>query len=130
MPYWPARLLAYTTTHHTPSCTPPTSSTARLHPQGVPFRLVHIDLAAKPRWYSAVNSRGLVPAVQQGSTVHVESADICRWLDASFGGGTSLTPAEPALRREMEELLEGACSGVISAGLDLMRGAAVQRRRR
>lgn len=48
--------------------------------KGVPFHLVHIDLANKPAWYRRINPRGLVPAVQQhGGQVHVESADICRW---------------------------------------------------
>lgn len=55
--------------------------------------------------------------------VHVESADIIRWLDAAFEG-PALAPADPAARRDMEGLLKGPCSEVVSAGLDLMAGDA------
>lgn len=42
------------------------------------FDVVHVDLSNKPRWYSRVNPRGLVPAVTwEGSTL-LESLDICK----------------------------------------------------
>lgn len=53
--------------------------------------------------------------------VHVESADIIRWVDAAFEG-PALVPADAAARRDMEVLLKGACAEVVSAGLDLMSG--------
>lgn len=87
----------------------------------VPFHLVHVDLARKPGWYRGVNPRGLVPAVQHQGEVHVESADIIRWVDAAFEG-PALVPADAAARRDMEVLLKGACAEVVSAGLDLMSG--------
>lgn len=89
--------------------------------KGVPHRLVHVDLSRKPAWYGRVNPRGLVPALQHAGRVHTESADICRYLDAA-AAGPSLTPAEPGLQQEMEALLRGPCSGVVSSGLDLMSG--------
>ena len=89
--------------------------------QGIRFRLVHIDLSRKPAWYRSITPRGLVPALQHGGKVHLESADICCWIDTAFEG-PRLAPADPVLRREMEQLLGGACSGVVSAGLDLMAG--------
>ena len=89
--------------------------------KGVPFRLVHIDLSAKPGWYRRINSRGLVPAVQHNGTVHVESADICRWLDYAFPG-PPLVPQEAQRQRDMERLIAGPCSGAGSAGLDLCAG--------
>lgn len=42
------------------------------------FDVVHVDLSNKPRWYSRVNPRGLVPAVVHGNTTMLESLDICR----------------------------------------------------
>lgn len=53
--------------------------------------------------------------------VHVESADVCRWIDGAFPG-PALVPADPALQREMEALISGPCSGAVSAGLDLCAG--------
>ncbi|KAL4451687.1 hypothetical protein ABPG75_007349 [Micractinium tetrahymenae] len=87
----------------------------------VPFHLVHVDLAHKPAWYRGLNLRGLVPAVQHQGQVHLESADIIRWVDSAFEG-PPLVPSEAAARRDMEELLRGPCSKVVSAGLDLMAG--------
>lgn len=43
-----------------------------------PFDVVHVDLSNKPRWYSKVNPRGLVPAITIGGRTLVESLDICR----------------------------------------------------
>lgn len=43
-----------------------------------PFDMVHVDLANKPRWYSRVHPRGLVPAITIGGRTLVESLDICR----------------------------------------------------
>lgn len=46
-------------------------------PQGVPFQLVHIDLAARPHWFTSLS--GLVPLVEfPEEEVHRESLDICR----------------------------------------------------
>lgn len=36
--------------------------------------------------------------------------------------GPQLVPGDAALRREMEDLVRGPCSGTVSAGLDLMAG--------
>jgi glutathione S-transferase len=94
--------------------------------QGLPFRLVHIDLSAKPAWYRAITPRGLVPALQHNGQVHLESADICRWLDGAFDSGQRLVPEDPLLQQEMEALLSGPCSGAVSAGLDLMAGACAR----
>ena len=89
--------------------------------KGLPHRLVHIDLSRKPAWYRSVNPRGLVPALQLDGSVVVESADICRHVDAQ-AAGPSLTPQDPPLQRQMEALLRGPCSGAVSVGLDLMAG--------
>lgn len=89
--------------------------------KGVPFHLVHVDLAHKPAWFRTVNPRGLVPAVQHAGQVHLESADICRWIGGAFEG-PALAPADEVARRDMERLIQGPCSGIVSAGLDLMAG--------
>lgn len=47
--------------------------------QQVQHRTVHIDLSNKPSWYSQVNHKGLVPAVEYEGQVHTESIDICRY---------------------------------------------------
>ena len=45
--------------------------------QGVSFQLVHIDLAARPRWFTSLS--GLVPLIEYPEGVfHRESLDICR----------------------------------------------------
>lgn len=62
-----------------------------------------------------------MPALQHQGSVHVESADICRWLDGALEG-PPLSPSDPALRQQMDALLRGPCSRAISAGLDLMAG--------
>lgn len=87
----------------------------------VPFQLVHVDLSSKPAWFRRVNPRGLVPAVQHGGEVLVESADICRWLDGAFPG-PPLVPEDRQRAQEMEQLIRGPCSGAVSAGLDLCAG--------
>lgn len=46
--------------------------------QGVQHELVHIDLSAKPAWYSSVNSRGLVPALYHKGEYVTESVDVCK----------------------------------------------------
>ena len=90
--------------------------------QGAPFRLVHIDLSHKPDWYRAVNPRMLVPAVQRGGEVVVESADICRWAASTFSQqGQALVPGSTEGRQEMERLIQaGSC--VADAGLSLLAG--------
>lgn len=46
--------------------------------QGVPFQLVHIDLAARPQWFTSLS--GLVPLVEYPEgNFHRESLDICRY---------------------------------------------------
>lgn len=90
----------------------------------MPFQLVHIDLSSKPAWYRRVNPRGLVPAVQHDGQVHVESADICRWVDGAFPG-PRLVPEDGQRAKEMEQLIRGPCSGAVSAGLDLCAGGWV-----
>ncbi|GBF91968.1 hypothetical protein Rsub_04692 [Raphidocelis subcapitata] len=95
---------------------------AFLHKE-VPFDLVQVDLSSKPAWFRKVNPRGLVPAVQwRGATV-VESVDIVRWLDSEFPGPASLTPADPALRRSVDDLIDSAAPAVVSAGLDAVAGS-------
>eukprot|EP00873_Tetraselmis_striata_P013979 jgi/Tetstr1/434243/TSEL_023353.t1 len=56
--------------------------------KGADFETVHIDLSSKPGWYSAVNPRGLVPAIEFSATgrVEVESIDLCRVLNAELPG--------------------------------------------
>lgn len=53
--------------------------------------------------------------------VHLESANIIRWVDDAFEG-PPLVPGDAAAQRDMDALLRGACSEVVSAGLDLMAG--------
>ena len=52
--------------------------------QQVQHRTVHIDLSNKPSWYSQVNHKGLVPAVEYEGQVHTESIDICRYSTISY----------------------------------------------
>jgi glutathione S-transferase len=58
-------------------------SRQRTHQACVPqapleFDAVHVDLSNKPRWYSSVHPRGLVPAVTVDGSTLLESLDICR----------------------------------------------------
>lgn len=50
-------------------------------------------------------------------------ADIIAWIDSAFEGPAALQPQDPNLRAEMEALLRGPCSRVVSAGLSLVAGA-------
>ncbi|KAF8072723.1 GSTL3 [Scenedesmus sp. PABB004] len=94
--------------------------------KGEGFELVQVDLARKPAWFMAqVNPAGLVPAlVDGGGAAHVESLDVCRWLDGA-SAGPSLTPAAPAAAAGMEELLRQA-GGIVSAGLDVVAGTTAR----
>lgn len=80
----------------------------------MPFGLVHIDLSDKPGWYRQLNPRGLVPAIKYRGDVIVESLDICKWIDSTFG--------DPALCRVGVEDQLGRVDGVISAGLGAVAG--------
>lgn len=85
--------------------------------QAVPFELVHVDLSAKPGWFRRVHPQALVPALVHNGAAHIESVDICSWLEQEqvFASCTPLTPAEPALRRHMQQLLASTPS-IVSAG--------------
>ena len=48
--------------------------------QGCAFRAVHVDLSARPVWYTRLNS--LVPAVSYHGSVYTESLDIIRYASA------------------------------------------------
>lgn len=95
---------------------------AFLHKE-VPFDLVQVDLSSKPSWFRQVNGRGLVPAVQWKDQTVVESIDIVRWLDSEFPGGCSLTPVDGVTRRLMDDIINGAMPGVVSAGLGAVAGS-------
>jgi len=84
----------------------------------VPTTRCPIDLAAKPRWFREVNPRGLVPCVEHSGGVVVESLDILRWVDASFG--EPLAP--PASQGRVDALLGGPCEAVVGAGLRVAAG--------
>lgn len=78
------------------------------------FEAVHVDLSNKPRWYSQVNPRGLVPAVTYGGKTLLESLDICRELD-QLVPSPPLAPTAPAARKQMDTLLQQT-SFIVSAG--------------
>jgi len=93
---------------------------ACIHMQVEDFKLIHIDLSDKPRWYtSKINHRGLVPSlVDKKGIAHVESLEICKWIDDEMQG-SELYPVN--IRDGVDAQI---CLGdaVISAGLDACSG--------
>jgi glutathione S-transferase len=85
------------------------------------FKLIHIDLSNKPSWYtSRINRRGLVPSIVDGKGVsHVESLEICKWIDDEDMQGVDVYPVH-----ERDAIDAQVCLGnaVISAGLDACSG--------
>ena len=86
------------------------------------FKLIHIDLSNKPSWYtSRINRRGLVPSlVDRKGVSHVESLEICKWINDEEMQGVDLYPV-PHGRDAIDAQV---CLGdaVISAGLDACSG--------
>lgn len=68
------------------------------------FDAVHVDLSNKPRWYSKVNPRGLVPAVTMGGNTLLESLDICRLVN----------PGSDHCRRRCQPVMSIFCDGLPS----------------
>lgn len=91
--------------------------------QEVPFHLVHIDLSSKPSWYRSINPLGLVPAVAAiDGTIHVESLDICRWVDTGIGSSNpALSPSDEAGKERMHNIIS-AGSALVEAGLSFISG--------
>lgn len=76
----------------------------------VPATYVLIDLRNKPKWYSAVNPAGTVPALSFGDRTITESADMVEYLDTTY--------PSPSLKQqgnqEAEEVIKNV-SGLFSA---------------
>jgi len=87
--------------------------------KGVPFDLIHVDLSHKPTWFSSITRRGLVPALQHGGKVHLESLDICNYIDAAI-------PGPPLSINDISTQLNVIAAGcdLSEAGLRLLAGTA------
>eukprot|EP00890_Picochlorum_soloecismus_P005869 jgi/Picsp_1/6283/NSC_03633-R1_glutathione s-transferase len=85
------------------------------------FKLIHIDLSDKPRWYtSRINHRGLVPSlVDKRGIAHVESLEICKWINEEEMQGIDLYPVN---ERDDIDAQVSLGDAVISAGLDACSG--------
>jgi glutathione S-transferase len=64
--------------------------------KAVPFERRHVDLAAKPAWFTAISPLGKVPLLQVGDAVLFESAVILEYLDETQP--PSMHPADPLAR--------------------------------
>lgn len=86
--------------------------------QGAPFDLVHVDLSNKPAWFTtSVTPRGLVPALQHGGKVHLESLDICKYIDVAIPG-PPLSIDDTSIQSEVIK----AGADLSDAGLKLLAG--------
>ena len=65
------------------------------------FDVVHVDLSNKPRWYSSVNPRGLVPAVTFNGQTLLESLDICRYSSQPYSSSSGKPKITASASAEM-----------------------------
>jgi glutathione S-transferase len=70
----------------------------------VPFKRVDVDLAAKPRWFTAISPLGKTPVLQVGDTAIFESAVILEYLEETQA--FPLHPADPLRRAEHRAWIE------------------------
>jgi glutathione S-transferase len=68
------------------------------------FDVVHVDLCNKPRWYSSVNPRGLVPAVTFNGKTLLESLDICRYSSQPY----SSSSGKPTITEQSDSTIASA----------------------
>jgi len=70
----------------------------------VPFEHIDIDLAAKPRWFTAISPLGKTPVLQVGDTAIFESAVILEYLEETQA--FPLHPVDPLRRAEHRAWIE------------------------
>jgi glutathione S-transferase len=70
----------------------------------VPFEHIDIDLAAKPRWFTAISPLGKTPVLQVGDTAIFESAVILEYLEETQA--FPLHPGDPLRRAERRAWIE------------------------
>jgi glutathione S-transferase len=70
----------------------------------VPFKRIDVDLAAKPRWFTAISPLGKTPVLQVGDTAIFESAVILEYLEETQA--FPLHPADPLRRAEHRAWIE------------------------
>ena len=94
-----------------------------LREKSAAFHQVHVDLARKPASFLKLCPRGLVPALDVDGEVHVESIDICRWIDENLEG-KPLMPPEGTSARSNAEALIASSSSIVSRGLSCVAGTS------
>lgn len=79
--------------------------------KGVRYSARTIDIGPRMEnyepWYVRLNPHAVVPTLQHGNQIVFDSARIVRYIDEAFPG-PRLTPAEPALRAHMDDLIQRA----------------------
>lgn len=76
--------------------------------KGVDWESHHVDLPGFENfteWYLGINPRGLLPAIVHDGSVHIESNDIMRYVDAAFPG-PKLFPDDPEEAAYMDASLK------------------------
>ncbi|KAF5288045.1 hypothetical protein FQR65_LT12095 [Abscondita terminalis] len=73
--------------------------------KGIPHDIVNINLSNKPKWYFDINPKGMVPALDVGDKIVVESLDIADYLEDQYPD-PPLYPAEPHLREHEQKLIQ------------------------
>jgi maleylacetoacetate isomerase len=79
--------------------------------ESVPVHLVRDGGEQNRPAYRALNPLGLVPALQHGERVIVQSVAICEYLEEVFAG-RPLLPQDPAGRARVRGLVQSICSEV------------------
>jgi glutathione S-transferase len=74
--------------------------------KGLPFERIHVDLARKPAWFTAISPLGKVPLLQVGDEALFESSVICEYLEDT--ALPALHPADPVLRARHRAWMEFA----------------------
>jgi glutathione S-transferase len=116
-----------------PVCPYAQRAAALLTEKGVPFRVRHVDLQAKPDWFLRISPRGKVPVLLVDDVSLVESLVILEYVDERFTPQTLPDdPLERARLRMWMELSNDLMTGlytIATATTPVARQSAVARTR-
>ncbi|XP_063910135.1 pyrimidodiazepine synthase-like isoform X2 [Zophobas morio] len=76
-----------------------------LNAKNIPHDIVNINLLDKPDWYFKIHPEGIVPALDTGSEIVIESLVISDFLEEKYPK-PALYPANPEAKKRDQELIE------------------------
>lgn len=89
-----------------------------LNVKNIPHNIVYINLKNQPEWYFKIHPDGMVPALDTGDEIVLESLDIVDFLDEKFPD-PPLYPSDPELKNRDKEFIQkfGKVVGATSKAL-------------